>query len=261
VTAPDPLTAWFDSLDVAALLAHPTATGASVRVALIDTGVDGAILQQRHGVTLAASLRFVPDRLDPLPVEGPPSSSHGTTVADVILSLAPRVELYSADVFGARGTCEVEALMRALRLAMDSWHCHVINLSLGVSEGQLVQVPKRLALLRLMDEAYFRDVMVVAAAGNDHPLTRSYPAAFGPPVFGVDRHEGTGLRDIRYAPRERIEFAAPARAYFGPLASFPATSWATPHVTGVISQLLALRPGLRPFEIKALLARGRGRTQ
>jgi subtilisin family serine protease len=255
VTAPDPLTAWLASLDPAALLAHPAATGAGIRVAVIDTGLDGEVLHQRHRATVAASLRFVPDHLEPLPASDVPASPHGTSVADVILSLAPSVELYSADVFGARGTCEVEALMRACRHALDTWRCRVINLSLGVSEGQLIQVPRRLALQRLMEEAYFRDVMVVAAAGNDHPLTRSYPAAFGPPVFGVDRHDGTDPRDIRYAPRERIEFTAPGRARFGALASVPATSWAAPHVTGVIAQLLSLRPGLRPFEVKSLLAR------
>lgn len=246
---------WLAGPDLAALLARPDASGAGVRVAVLDTGVDGALLERHTGKRPAACLRFVADRIEPLPAEEIPDSPHGTTVADVILGLAPQIELYSADVFGARGSCEVEALLRAMRHALDVWRCRVVNLSLGIPEGQLVQVPKRLALQRLVEEAYFRDVMVVAAAGNDHPYSRCYPAAFGPPVFGVDRHEGQGPRDVRYGPRERIEFQASGRGRLGPLAGVPATSWAAPHVSGVIAQLLTLWPDLKPFEVKSLLAR------
>ena len=53
--------------------------------------------------------------------------------------------------------------------------------------------------------------------------------------------------------RERVEFQAYSRGYFGPLASEPATSWAAPHLTGLAARLLSLRPGLKPFEVKTLL--------
>ena len=46
---------------------------------------------------------FRADRAEPLPYDGHQSTPHGTTVADIILTLAPRVRLYSADVFGASG--------------------------------------------------------------------------------------------------------------------------------------------------------------
>ena len=87
------------------------------------------------------------------------------------MTLAPRVRLYSADVFGPQGSCEVEVVIRALRLGIDVWHCKVINLSLGVPEQRLQQLPRRQQLLRAIEEAYYRDVLVVAAAHNDHPLT------------------------------------------------------------------------------------------
>lgn len=245
------LAAWFDACDLPTLLNQPEVRGAGIRVGLIDTGVDVSSLPH----PIAEQLRFVPEQLQPLPVATSPPSPHGTTVADILLEIAPEVSLFSADVFGARGTCEVEVLMRALRYALDVWKCHVINLSLGIAESQLVQVPRRLALLRLVEEAYFRNVVVVAAAGNDHPLSKSYPAAFGSSVIGVARHEGTDPRDIRYLPHERIEFQATGKARHGPLASVPTTSWATPHVSGVVAQLLGMCPALTPFEVKTLLVR------
>jgi subtilisin family serine protease len=204
---------------------------------------------------VTGQVRLVGDRLEPQGVTGPPGSPHGTTVVHILLSLAPEAEVYSIDIFGSRGICEVEVLIRALRLAMETAKCRVINLSLGIQEAQLVQVPRRMALLRTVEEAYFRNVMVIAAASNDHPISRSYPATFGAPVFGVSRHEGPNARDIRYRPQERIEFLARGLGEIGPLASVAASSWATPHVSGVIAQLLSLHPELTPFEVKTLLAR------
>jgi len=196
---------------------------------------------------------FTSSQAEPLPYTGHQSTPHGTTVADIILTLAPRVKLYSADVFGPRGTCEVETVIRALRWAIDEWHCKVINLSLGVAEPRLQNVPRRMQLLRAVEEGYFKDVLIFAAAHNEHPLTRSYPSAFAPPLISVDKHLFDDPLQFAYALREQVEFLAHGRGYLGPFAQEPATSWAAPHLAGVAARLLSLRPGLKPFEIKTLL--------
>jgi hypothetical protein len=94
----------------------------------------------------------------------------------------------------------------------------------------------------------------VAAAHNDHPLTRSYPSAFAPPLLSVDKAIFENPLEVRYEPHERIEFQAHGRGYLGPFAREPATSWAAPHLAGVAAKLLSLKPDLQPFEIKALIA-------
>jgi hypothetical protein len=122
-----------------------------------------------------------------------------------------------------------------------------------VPEHRLQPVARRAQLLRAVEDAYFRDVLVFAAAHNDHPMTLSYPALFSPTLVSVDR--GTFEEPLRFAYqlRERIEFQAYSRGYTGPFASEPATSWATPHLAGLAARLLSLRPGLKPFEVKTLL--------
>ena len=62
-----------------------------------------------------------------------------------------------------------------------------LNLSLGVPEARLQQLPRRQLLQRAVEDCYFKDVLVIAAAHNEHPLTRSYPAAFAPPLLSVDK--------------------------------------------------------------------------
>ena len=242
----------------ARLLADPRATGEGVRVALVDTGVEAKVLEARcqargHAMTPIEGAIFSSARADPLPYQGRQSSPHGTTVADIILALAPRVCLFSADVFGPAAHTDVDAVLKALRYVMDVWGCKVINLSLGVTEQRLQPLQRRQQLERIIEEAYSRDVIVVAAAHNDHPLVRSYPALFAPPLLSVDKGIFADPLGVGYVQREQIEFSAHGRGYLGPFAGEPATSWAAPHLTAIVARLLSLRPNLKPFEAKTLL--------
>jgi subtilisin len=240
------------------ILRDPRATGEGVSIALIDSGVERSVLEAKmasrgqlmHPIEGAI---FRTDTKDPLPYTGHQSSPHGTTVADIILTLAPQVKLYSADVFGTTGTSEVETVIRALQHAIDVWKCKIINLSLGVPEHKLQQLQKRYQFLRAIEDGYYKDVLIFAAAHNEHPITRSYPAAFAPPLISVDKAIFDDPLQFAYQLRENIEFQAHGRGYIGPFAREPATSWATPHLAGIAARILSLKPGLKPFEIKTIL--------
>jgi len=250
------------------VLRDPRATGEGVSVAVIDSGIERAVLEakfQQHGIPLAPieGAIFHPGIPDPQPYLGKQSAPHGTTVADIILTLAPRVKLYSADVFGPRGSCEVETVIAALRHAIDVWQVKVINLSLGIPEQKLHPLPRRQQFQKAIEDAYFKDVLVFAAAHNEHPFTRSYPAVFAPPLISVDKALFDDPLAFAYQLRESIEFQAHARGYLGPFAREPATSWATPHLAGIAARILSLKPDLKPFEIKTILYwlfRARGQT-
>lgn len=240
------------------LLRDSRATGEGVSVCVMDSGVERALLEEKYRQQGQAILPiqggiFTAERPEPLPYEGHQSTPHGTTVADVILTLAPRVQLYSADVFGPRGSCEVEVVMRALHWAIEVWKCKIINLSLGVPEQRLQQVQRRYQFLRAIEEGYYKDVLIFAAAHNEHPLTRSYPAHFAPPLISVDKHIFNDPLEFAYQLSDHIEFQAHGRGYLGPFANEPATSWAAPHLSAIAARILSLRPGLKPFEIKTIL--------
>ncbi len=255
---PDVFAEVFSLLTPERVLLDPRATGEGVDVCVVDSGVERSVLEakfarsgsQLHPIEGGV---FAPERAEPLPYEGHQSSPHGTTVADILLTVAPRVRLWSADVFGPTGTCEVEVLVRAIRWAADVWRCKVINLSLGIHEQRLQLPQRRVQLQRAVEECYHNDVLVIAAAHNDHPLTRSYPAAFAPPLFSVDKRLFAGPLEFAYEPVGRVEFAANGRGYLGPFAAEPATSWAAPHLAGIAARILSLRPGLKPFEMKTIL--------
>jgi subtilisin len=237
------------------LVLDPRASGEGISVCVIDSGVERSVLEEKFGQALKRieGGQFSADRAEPLPYEGRQSTPHGTTVADILLTQAPAVQLFSADVFGPSGTCEVETVIKALRWAYDVWKCKIVNLSLGVTEQKLQQLPKRQQLQRAIEEGYFKDVLIVAAAHNDHPFTRSFPALFAPPILSVDKRLFEDPLQFAYEPRDQIEFHAHGRGYLGPFALEPATSWAAPHLSGIAARLLSLRPELKPFEVKTLL--------
>jgi hypothetical protein len=240
------------------LLRDPRATGEGITVCVLDSGIEESVLAERfhdrgQEIYPIRGGIFTPSRPEPLPYEGHQSTPHGTTVADIILTLAPRVRLYSADIFGPQGSCEVDVLMRALHWAIEVWKCKIINLSLGVPEQRLQQVQRRYQFLRAIEEGYYKDVLIFAAAHNEHPVMRSFPAAFAPPLISVDKNTFTDPLQFAYNLREQIEFQAHARGHLGPFASEPATSWAAPHLAGIAARILSLRPELKPFEVKTVL--------
>ncbi len=256
-TAPTVFDRLFALLTPDSIFGDARATGAGIAVAIIDSGVERGVLEDKFRAA-GTPINPIEGALfrtsgPPLPYTGHQSSPHGTTVADIILTLAPRVKLYSADVFGPTGSCEVETVIAALRYAIDVWKVKVVNLSLGVPEHKLQQLPRRQQLQRAIEEAYFRDVLVFAAAHNEHPLTRSYPAAFAPPLISVDKGLFADPLGFAYKLSEQVEFQAHSKGYLGPLAREPATSWATPHLAGIAARILSLKPDLKPFEIKTIL--------
>jgi len=233
------------------------ATGEGIAIAVVDSGVEWSVLEDKFS-TAGTPIQTIEGAVfrptgPPTPYTGHQSSPHGTTVADIILTLAPRVKLYSADVFGPTGSCEVETVIAAIRHAIDVWKVKVINLSLGVPEHKLQQPARRQQLLRAIEEAYFRDVLVFAAAHNEHPITRSFPAAFATPLVSVDKGLFADPLGFAYRLHDQVEFEAHGRGYLGPFAKEPATSWATPHLAGIAARILSLKPDLKPFEIKTIL--------
>jgi subtilisin len=240
------------------LLRDPRATGEGVTVCVIDSGVERGLLEEKFRLQgqelypIQGGI-FTRQQAEPQPYTGHQSTPHGTTVADIILTLAPRVRLYSADIFGPQGSCDAEILMRALHWAIEVWKCKIINLSLGIPEHRLQQVQRRYQLLRAIEEGYYRDVLIFAAAHNEHPLAYSYPAMFAPPLISVDKQTFDDPLQFAYQLREQIEFQADARAHLGPFAQEPATSWAAPHLAGIAARILSLRPDLKPFEVKTIL--------
>jgi subtilisin len=223
--------------------------GAGVRVAIVDSGIDGAHelvggVQRSVAVekTEAGEVKAVDDDSGDL-------AGHGTACAGIVRSFAPKCELWSVRVLGAGSRGGAAVLLEGLRWAVEQG-CEVVNLSLSTPKRETAAL-----LHEIADAAYFGGSVFVASAHNlDVP---SYPWRFSS-VVSVASHDGNDPFEFLYNPQPPVEFFARGMdmevAWLGGRRIIAAgNSFATAHMTGICALILAKHPRLTPFQLKTVL--------
>jgi subtilisin family serine protease len=227
------------------------ATGAGVKVAVVDSGVDGD--HPRVG-SVAGGVAF---ELDPADEHGYVAREgahadlvgHGTACAAIIRSLAPDAEIYSVRVLGAnlkgRGALLHAGVQWSVRHRMD-----VANLSLS-SKSDAMFGP----LHEVADEAYFAGTVLVCAANNLPGPT--YPSQYAS-VVSVAARAGEEPMGLAYNAHPPVEFGArgiDVDVAWSGHGSITATgnSFAAPHVSGMVALMRGKHPWLTPLQVKAVL--------
>lgn len=226
-----------------------SATGRGVRVAVIDSGRDPGWQDERilPGVGLAA-----PER----PFEHFPSDDdrdrlgHGTALMDVILGLAPAVEILPIRVFGDRLETSPGLILRALEVALEQ-KAHIANLSLGTRLQEAFDSLYRAT--KLTDD--FGMLMVAALP---EPSAPSFPGSF-PHVLGVTSGRFLSVYDYVYRPEGPAEILAQGerevRWLGGERRVSAGSSLAAPHISALLALFLEKHPGSRQEAARAFLAR------
>ena len=260
--AEEPLPAWSLPADAVGLIAVPAqwpervtrdwalngATGAGVRVCILDSGIEHdhplvGRVDQAVAVTVDGEETTVADD------EEGDLCGHGTACAGIIRSLAPECSLTSARVLGSGYTGSGPALLAGLRWAVEQ-QFDVINMSLSTTKRQFASV-----LHDLADHAYFRRTVLVASAHN-LPV-ESYPWRFSS-VLSVGSHELDDPLAWFYNPQPPVEFFARgvgvevAWAGGGTL-RVTGNSFATPHMSGICALVRSKHPELTSFALKNVL--------
>ena len=225
------------------------ADGAGVRVAVLDSGVDGDH-ELVGGLQRAVAVERTPGGEPVVAADALGDvAGHGTACAGIIRSVAPACELWSVRVLGPGSREGPSALLAGLRWAVDEG-CEIVNLSLSTPRREAA------ALLHdIADEAYFAGTVLVASAHNLE--VRSYPWRFAS-VISVASHDGRDPFEYLYNPSPPVEFLARGIdvevAWLGGSRIVAAgNSFATACVTGICALILSKHPGLTPFELKAIL--------
>jgi hypothetical protein len=248
--------------------------GASVRIGIIDSGVDGT-----HP-DLASNIRggwdFVDQDADPSDPNG-----HGTHVAGIVLSVAPDADLHAYRVLDQRGRGSVAAIIQALEKSVDDG-MHVVNMSLGSDIGSPFD-----PVSQAVDQAVRMGVVVVVSAGNSGYLNPSGdPNSFrnngsltiGSPGSAADAitvgsasltgqisafsSKGPAMVDFHpkpdvVAPGEDVLSAIPG----GGRATKSGTSMAAPHVAGLAALMVSRRPDWSPAQVKSAILSSSSRLQ
>ena len=260
--------------------AQRVSTGAGVRVAVLDTGVD------RQHPALAGRLLpgfdFVDYDNDPSE-EGSDADvafGHGTHVAGLVALVAPDAMIMPVRVLDHNGQGNAWVLAEALLYAVDpdgdpdtDDGAHVINLSLGTTtRTRIFDAAVELATCSaafdndLADPGYdvdaarcsqTRGVIIVAAAGNDgSSAVLEYPAAetgthglaaVGASAANMRRASFSNYGSwVRFAaPGEGITSSIPGGGY----GTWSGTSMAAPLFAGTAALLRASNPSMKPDDI------------
>jgi len=208
--------------------------GRGVRVALMDTPVEGMDKIEGETAGHGTAMRSL--------IQGPTGPARGA---------APGAELLAFPVLDQDGKGSSFGLADAILRATDQG-VRVINMSLG-SEGDSPVVRDAVAY------ALARNVVLVAAAGNEAVNRVSYPAAYDGvvAVASVD----AGASHLYFSNRGKsVDLAAPG---FAVVAAWPGgknvevtgTSASTALVSGAMAALLSREPGLSGRQAAELMAK------
>lgn len=261
-------------------------TGRGVKVAILDTGIDGE--HPDFAGRISAWRDFVaPDGPDAAKPRDP--NGHGTHVAGIVggsgmasegrfRGVAPDVELIIARVLDEAGNGRTSTVMAGVEWAVEQG-AQVINISLG---GPPFPSDGTDALSYLCNAAVDQGVVVCAAAGNLGPSghTVGSPGAAakvitvgaceGDPATESDSiarfssrgptGDGRAKPDLVF-PGVGIVSARSGGTALGEVldahyTGLSGTSQATPLATGTVALVLEANPSLKPAEVKRRLVDG-----
>jgi subtilisin family serine protease len=222
-----------------------------VRVGIIDSGLETDHPALRGRVVQSVAFEMVEG--EPKLIENDTVGDlfgHGTACGDIILRLAPDVELVSIRVLGQDLRGKGSAFIAGLEWAIEQ-RLPVCNLSLSSKSDALFPIFHEVA-----DAAYFHRICLVSAANN--VPAPSYPSLFSS-VISVAAHATPDPERIYYNPEPPVEFGAwgvdvPMAWKGGGSITATGNSFAAPHIAGLVARIVGKHPGISPFEVKAVLA-------
>lgn len=228
------------------------ATGAGVRVAVIDSGIEADHPQLDACVDVDGGRDFSVDGDGNVVItEGPHDDvfGHGTACAGIIHALAPDAMITSVRVLGPGLRGKAAAFHAGLQWAVDEGF-DIINLSLGAGKRDWA-----LPFHEVCDRAYFENSFIVTAANNIQRT--SFPSLYASVTSVACNTTADPLR-FHFNPEPPTEFLARGIDVEVPWLNGETTvttgnSFAAPHIAGFAALIKSKHPELRPFHLKAAL--------
>ncbi|WP_053365634.1 S8 family serine peptidase [Bacillus sp. FJAT-27245] len=225
-----------------------------VTIALVDTGVDLDHPDLKNRLVTGYNVLAGNNNPDD-------DNGHGTHVAGIIASETNNGrgvagitwfnKIMPVKAMGKKGYGTTSDIAKGIYWAVDHG-AKVINLSLGNYQ------PSRV-LKEAIDYAYKRDVVLVAAAGNDHSRQPTYPASY-PEVMAVSAVGQDGMLAEFSNHGTYVDVAAPGvyipSTYFkNQYAALSGTSMASPHVAGLAGLVRSENPNLTNRQVTRIIKR------
>lgn len=232
-------------------------TGAGVKVAVLDTGID----KNHEDLNVKGGYSVFTDSANSDPFYD--GNGHGTHVAGTVAALnnnvgvvgvAYDVDLYAVKVLNNSGSGSYAGIAQGIEWAINN-NMNIINMSLGGSQSSSILE----AWCNLANDS---GLLLVAAAGNSGRVngrgdTVGYPAKYAS-VMAVAATDSSNKRASFSSTGPAVEIAAPGVGILSTIpnngyASYNGTSMASPHVAGAAALLWASNPNLTNQQVRQKL--------
>lgn len=228
------------------------ATGAGVRVAVVDSGIEADHPLLGGMVDADGAIDFSVDADGTVVATPGPHTDvfgHGTACAGIIHALAPEATITSVRVLGPGLRGKAAAFHAGLQWAVEQGF-DVINLSLGAGKRDWA-----FPFHELCDRGYFSNSFIVTAANNIQRA--SFPSLYASVTSVACNTSDDPLR-YHFNPEPPTEFLARGIDVEVPWLNGETTvttgnSFAAPHISGFAALIRSKHPTLRPFHVKSLL--------
>lgn len=227
------------------------AYGNNIRVAVIDTGCSAHTELEDNMLKGKNYLTGTNDVTDNL--------GHGTHVCGVIAAnsdstivtgAAPKAKIVPLKCFDKNITTYIKDIIPAIYDAVDVYNCRVINMSWGIKSNDPF-------LKEVIDYAYEKGVVMVAAVGNYGTSELCYPAAYDN-VIGVSSVNLYGHKSTFAQYNKSVMITSPGEGVLstsntGGYETLSGTSHSTPLVTGIAAVALSVNPELTNSELYSII--------
>jgi subtilisin family serine protease len=222
--------------------------GAGIKVAVIDSGIDLQHPAFQGGLVPASEMwdyvgnDAVPQEEGVLGTDA--AYGHGTSVAGIILQIAPKAKILPLRVLGPDGSGDVLNVAAAINRAIQAGAA-IINLSLGSNTNSQ-------AVNDAISAATLRGIFVISSSGNTNNQNVTFPAnqanvdttltgQYSLSVSSVDANDDKSLFSTWGTS---LEISAPGEVVFGPVPENRMGAWSGTSMSApMVSATLALALG------------------
>jgi subtilisin family serine protease len=210
--------------------------------------LDGQNLVQLNSFTVAILSQSTTSILD-----GPPTAfGHGTMTAGLVHLIAPDAKIMPLKAFAADGSSDLFNILRAIYYAADHG-AYVISMSFEISQSSA-------SLQTAIQYALSKNVVLVAASGNDGQQILVYPAAYNSVIGVGSTNNADAKSSFTNFGTNAVFVAAPGE---GVVTTYPGgnyaagwgTSFSTPLIAGEAALVLEARPNYKPGDVANAISR------